>query len=364
MKKTLYIILCIFTSFCVVACTVASTGSDISEYSFISFEESAIHESVSEISEESIGTVSESSVETSSDSSSEISAENSTEISDIVSEVSEEISIYEGVGEAWLNGSVVAKNAFVYDLNAEEFLYEKNTGVNITPASVTKLLTALYALENAPTDMVITPGSELSLLNPHSSVAGIKSAHTLTLEQLIIGLLLPSGNDCAYTIAVNVARHVTGNTSLGDKEALDYFMSELNKYGEKLGCTDTHFTVPDGLAGEEHYTTAHDLVIIASAALENETIAKYISTPQCKFAAVSGHIFTWNNSNQFLHEDSEYYSPYVTGLKTGTLRGYTILISANINGNTYIIGVFASDTHQNRYNDAEKLLNNLINSLK
>lgn len=255
--------------------------------------------------------------------------------------------------------SLNANHIFVYDIGADKFILEKDADVNIIPASVTKLLTALYALEVAPVDLVITPSDELYLIDPYSSVAGIKQEHSFTLEQLIAAMILPSGNDASYIVAAATVRYQANAPDMSGREAVDSFMTALNDYAKDIGCTGTVFTVPDGLAGNEHYTTARDLVIIAKHALANPVIAKYMSMPEYTFISVSGHEFSWRNTNAHLNTASPYHSACVTGMKTGTLDLYSVMVSAEINGNTYIIGVFGAPSHDSRYMDSLKIINTL-----
>lgn len=318
--------------------------------------------SVQEVSVDDISDISVEDVfsEVSSEISVESAEENeSSEASDFEEQISEEETVAPDKTQQALlalSEAFTAENVFVYDLNNESFLFEKGTDVNIIPASVTKLLTALYALETAPVDMTVTPSDELFLLNPYSSVAGLKFEHTFTLEQLIAAMLLPSGNDAAYTVAAATARYKENDPYLNGKEALDSFISAMNEYARGIGCTGTVFTVPDGLAGDEHYTTAHDLVIIAKHALENPVIAKYMAMPEYSFTSVSGHSFTWKNTNAHLNSASPYHSACVTGMKTGTLGKYSVMVSADISGNTYIIGIFDAPSHDARYIDSYKII--------
>ena len=181
---------------------------------------------------------------------------------------------------------------FVYDVTDGVMKFRQGTDRKIVPASVTKLLTALTALDMMPENTVITPGDELKLVAAGSSVAYIKAHHRLTLAMLVEGMLLPSGNDAAYVTAAGAARYATGNRDMSGRDAVDYFMAKVNEFAVKIGCTGTHFTVPDGLAYEGHYTTADDLVIIAEKALENPVISRCAAllTDSVKYA--SGHTNT------------------------------------------------------------------------
>lgn len=259
--------------------------------------------------------------------------------------------------------NVTAEAAFAYCLDSHHFAYEKNTDVKINPASITKLLTVLYALEIAPKELVVTVGDELNLLQPYSSVAGIKYGRKYTLEQLIIAMLLPSGNDAAYSVAAGAARYAT-QQDLSAREAVDWFISNMNDYSVKLGCTDTHFTVPDGLAYEDHYTTSGDLVIIAENALKSEVISKYIALTEFSFTTENGDEHFWKNTNAHLHNDSPYYIECVTGMKTGSLGKYSLLVSAEINEKTYIIGILGASTHNERYENSTVIINALSEAEK
>ena len=262
--------------------------------------------------------------------------------------------------------AISAANAFVYNVNSDELLAKKGDGLNFSPASITKLLTALYALETAPSDLVISPkAEELSLVGKNSSIAYIKTHHKLTVSQLIQGMMMPSGNDAAYALAAGVGRHIAGDQSMNGKDAVSLFVKGLNEYAIKIGCTGTHFTVPDGLAGSEHYTSSHDMIIIGKLAINNPIIAKYAKTVSQKVYYASGHSITWNNTNSLINPNSEYYSPYVNGLKTGSLTGnYCLYVSAVINENTYLIGIFGAPTKSGRYDDAHILIDAILESVK
>lgn len=246
---------------------------------------------------------------------------------------------------------------FVYDVTDGVMKYSHGTDRKIVPASITKLLTALTALDMMPDNTVITPGDELELVAEGSSFAYIRPHHRLTLAMLVEGMLLPSGNDAAYVTAAGAARYAAGAPDMSGRDAVEYFMTKVNEYAAKIGCTGTHFTVPDGLAYEGHYTTADDLVIIAQKALENPVISRCTAllTDSVKYA--SGHTNEWRNTNLLIDPDSEYYRESVTGLKTGSLTdAYSVLVSAVIDGKTYIIGVFSTPYPEDRYVVADRII--------
>ena len=264
------------------------------------------------------------------------------------------------ITDAMLN--VRAQNAFVYNVTDGTLLAMKGDGLNISPASVTKLLSILYALSVCPESYEITPKQEeLNMVGSGSSIAYIKTNHRLTVAQLVKGMLLPSGNDAAYTLAAGVGRYVANDPNMCGADAVALFMKGVNEYAASIGCTGTCYTVPDGLAGDEHYTSTHDLIIVGEAALNNELISSYTKIVSERVRYASGHYMTWNNTNKLINPDDSYYSPYVTGLKTGSLTdNYCIYASADIDGKTYLIGIFGSPTKNSRYDDAHILLNALL----
>ena len=183
--------------------------------------------------------------------------------------------------------------AGLYNASTGEALYEKNSDKHIKPASLTKILTAITALTYMNTDTVITVGTELNLLPKRSSLCLIKSGHRLTLYDLLTGMLVASGNDAAYTIAVNTARHVMNEDSISDKEAISYFTDLMNSVAKAIGCTNSNFTTPDGFDSEGQYTTIKDLSLICSYALKFKEIREIVSTVNKKVIFKSGENVTW-----------------------------------------------------------------------
>jgi D-alanyl-D-alanine carboxypeptidase (penicillin-binding protein 5/6) len=239
---------------------------------------------------------------------------------------------------------------FIYDCKAEEFVAIHGAAQRIYPASTTKLLTALYALTLLSPDELVTPGDELSLVGAGSSIAYIKSHHTLTVEMLIEGMMIPSGNDAAYAIAAAAGKKL--DSTLSGKAAVERFMEGLNEYAASIGCCSTSFTVPDGLAEEEHYTSVEDMAIIAKLAFENETLRTFGGIAKADVTYESGHTNTWVNTNLLLIEDSGYYDLRVISGKTGSIEGsYNVIFLAEEDGRQYIIGIFGSENKTARFAD-------------
>ncbi len=244
-------------------------------------------------------------------------------------------------------------HAFVYDIATNELILYSNDDTNrIYPASITKLLTALYALEIMPESYLITPGDEVYFPPDGASSAYIRPNHILTLEMLIEGMMLPSGNDAAYAIAAAGGRLIAEDDLLMPEKAVALFVEGMNEFAKSLGCMDTHFTTPDGYAGDEHYSTTGDIAVIAKKASQNETIMKYAGMLSDNVTYASGHTNTWTNTNKFLDPSSKYFNEHVTGLKTGSLVNNYSMITIYIDDNVQIIiGVFGCPTDDDRYKD-------------
>ncbi len=253
--------------------------------------------------------------------------------------------------------NISAPNAVLYNASTCEALYEKNPDSRIHPASLTKILTAITALTYMDTDTVITVSTELKLLPKHSSLCLIKNGHRLTLYDLLTGMLVASGNDAAYTIAVNTARTAMNREDVSDKEALSYFTDMMNSTAKAIGCTNSNFTNPDGFDSEEQYTTVNDLALICSYALNFKEICEIVSTARKKVVFQSGENVTWSNSNKLLHPDSPYYFPEATGMKTGTtpLAGKCLIAATEFEGQTYIAIVANCKNDDERYSSVIKL---------
>lgn len=245
----------------------------------------------------------------------------------------------------------------LYEADTLTAIYEKEAQTKIYPASLTKILTAITALSYVPSDTVFTVGSEQELVPARSSLCLIKKGHKLTLYQLLSGMLIASGNDAAYTIAVNTARFVMNRDDISDKEALSYFSTLMNSIAETAGAENSCFINPDGFDNEKQYTTIRDLAAICRYALCFDEICEIAACSEKHIVFKSGENVTWKNSNQLLHSDSPYYYPNAIGMKTGTtaLAGKCLMAVAEIEGKTYIAVVSGCSSEESRYSSALSL---------
>ena len=270
----------------------------------------------------------------------------------------------EKLGATWKvfdERTLSAHSAFVYDCEEEEYLHMTGTpDQQVYPASITKLFTTWVMLQILDPDTQVTAGDALSLVRSNSSVAGIKKGNVLTVEQLIQGMLLPSGNDAACILAVAAGRELAEDPWLPCEEAVARFMEEVNDRAKEEGLTGTHFVTPDGYHDPDHYTTLGDMLKIGQLAMSNETIAKYAAVAQIETGLTE--VPVWNNTNWLVRPESEYYCPYATGLKTGrtTEAGNCLMSAFEIDGEQYIIGVFGCEKTADRFADTLHLLNTAL----
>jgi serine-type D-Ala-D-Ala carboxypeptidase (penicillin-binding protein 5/6) len=250
------------------------------------------------------------------------------------------------------SGSVLIRGeaGLLLDMDSGKTLYEKNQHKMLFPASTTKILTALLAIENGNLDKPIRVGKEVRSKTPGESTAWLREGQVLTLRELLAGLMLPSGNDAARTIAIYTAKTQAGK--LSDEEALEYFVDMMNKRAKKLGAADSHFMNPNGLHHPNHYSTAHDLGLIAEAAMKNPSFKEIVSSK-----IYSDKAITYENRNQLLDDNSPFYFEGANGIKTGftSEAGYCLVSSAERNGKKFIAVVLKSDK-SNVWNDSISLL--------
>ncbi len=257
---------------------------------------------------------------------------------------------------------LTAQQAFVYDCEAGEFTYLMGQPDDkVYPASITKLFTAYVALQFLQPEDLITAGDELDMVGVGSSVAEIEKGNTLTVEMLVEAMLLPSGNDASYLMAVAAGRAIAEDETLAPADAAALFVREMNGQARVLGMSGTHFTNPDGYHEYDHYTSNADLVVIGQLALENETIMKYASVAN-HTVTLGDRTLEWKNTNALIDPASEFYCPYTTGLKTGQTpsAGCCLLSSFDVEGKQYIIGVFGCPEMDDRFADTLQLLNETL----
>ena len=182
---------------------------------------------------------------------------------------------------------VEAKSAIILCGDTGEIIWEKNADEKMEPASMTKLMTALLAVENLKPDQEVEVTGEAAAM-PETKIY-LQTGEKITVEELLYGLLLESGNDAAVALAIATAGSV------------EDFAAMMNERAKEIGCTNTNFVNPSGLADENHYSTARDMVMIAKEALSNETVRKIAGTAEHTIPATNAYEErNLENTNYFL----------------------------------------------------------------
>lgn len=224
--------------------------------------------------------------------------------------------------------SIASPSAILMDLKSGKTLYEKDIDKKMYPASLTKVMTAVIVLENCDLNDIATVSYDAVMsLSSGYVTANLQIGEELTVEQLLYVLMVGSSNDAAIVLA----EHVSGS--------VDEFSKLMNEKAKEIGCTSTNFVNPNGAHDENHYSTAHDLALIAKYAMQNETFRTLVSTTSYKLPITNKYekedrLFTTTNALLIVNNNTRadnYYYKYATGIKTGftTPAGNCLIASAN-----------------------------------
>lgn len=236
---------------------------------------------------------------------------------------------------------ISAVTAVMIDASTGSVLYEKNMNQKMYPASMTKVASAIVALNHASlTDTVTFSDTAVNSLAWDDSNIGISVGETLTMKDALLGLLLPSANECANAIA----EYVGGSNA--------DFADLMNEWAASVGAVNTHFVTPSGLFDENHYSTAYDIALICRAAIQNSTFLELESYTDYVVTATNSAGGTRDIEISFSHEMSD-EEGFVAG-KTGyeDEAGYNLVTVMERNGTTLIVVVMNDD---NRYPDTSSL---------
>lgn len=233
---------------------------------------------------------------------------------------------------------IYCNSAILIDARTGNILFEKNSNQKSYPASTTKVLTSYIALSQGidyNTEIIPSRNAVMSVPTG-SSIAYFSENEKLTFEQVLYGLLLPSGNDAANILA----EHISGSNS--------NFADLMNATAENLGMTNSHFVNPSGWHNDEHYTTAADLAKVAKEAMKIDKFREIVKQQKYNMPPtnVSKQTRPFTNTNKLLHTDGEYYYSYATGIKTGytSQAGNCLIASAYKDGIELISVVLGGHT--------------------
>ncbi len=260
-------------------------------------------------------------------------------------------------GNVGSDPAVTAEAGITFNMTTGEVLFSKNACERLEPASITKVTTCLVALKYGDLTKEITVEADmLADLDPASSLCHITPGCTVTLEQLLYGLMLPSGNDAANVIAYCVAG--------GEEE----FVSLMNREAAALGATGTHYTNAHGLTDPEHYTTAYDIYLIYHEAVKYEKFLEIIGAQSYTADFMDNGAMaslTWERGIWYFNGQAqapEGVTPL--GGKTGTTpeAGYCLsLASEDAEGNRYISVVLKAADRRDLYSNMTALLSKIQN---
>ncbi|MCY9761163.1 D-alanyl-D-alanine carboxypeptidase [Paenibacillus alvei] len=259
------------------------------------------------------------------------------------------------------SGTLEAQAAVVMNQDTGEVLYGMNDNQRLEPASTTKIMTALLAIEMADMNEQVTVGKEVLLANPGESSAGLRLGELLSWRDLLEAMMLPSGNDAARTIAVQLGRQLQSNPSLQEEEAIRVFVQRMNERAEELDLRNTHFMNPHGLHHANHYSSAHDLAVIAKEAMKSKLFRSIVGQTSADVKLVNSDMEelmkSYTNRNRLLQQGSEYYYEGSTGIKTGFTdeAGYCLVSAAEREGHRIITVVLHSGSNS-VWTDARELL--------
>ncbi|MHC1721939.1 MAG: D-alanyl-D-alanine carboxypeptidase family protein [Aminipila sp.] len=237
--------------------------------------------------------------------------------------------------------TISAKQAVLMDATTGKILYERNSSSKAYPASTTKIMTALLTIETVEeldsdlTQKVKIPAEAVGV---EGSSIYLSPGEAVSIEDLLYGLMLRSGNDAATALAIIIG----GNQ--------DNFVNMMNARAKEIGCTNTHFLNPSGLFDENHYTTTADMALIAQTAMQNKTFKKISAAETWEASRAPDKYNYFYNKNKVVHQ---YQGG--NGIKIGFTKasGRTLVASAERNGKQLICVVMGAPDW---FNDSYKLM--------
>ncbi len=251
---------------------------------------------------------------------------------------------------------IIGESALVMDMTTGKVLYELNADARMFPASTTKMMTAILAIENLNLDNKLTCDDEVAATK--GSVLGLKNGEEVNIKALLYATMVRSANDGAVALAKAVSPNV------------ESFANLMNKKAYELGCKDTHFVNPSGLHNDDHYSTARDLALIARYCMQNEVFRDVVKQPSFTLPATNMSdarsvtstnlmLFDTTDANRIYVGNELRYCKYddCIGIKTGyTPEAQGCLVSAATRKGTTILCVVLKSDNYGRFSDSINLL--------
>lgn len=268
---------------------------------------------------------------------------------------------------------VTCKAWAIADAASGELLFENGAETSRDIASTTKIMTALIVLNWIESDASRLEEAITFSVNADETIgstAGVRAGESTTVQELLYGLLLPSGNDASVAFAEHIGRSLIladsdsedGNSPTGE-QCYARFIDEMNRTAQRLGAHKTQFRNPHGLTEEGHQSSAADLVLIAKAALEFPLFSEIVNTPQrgAELSSTSGYTrnVVWKNTNRLLQIEG------FAGVKTGTTRaaGACLVALSERDDRELLIVILGATSTDARYVDARNLARHAWNQI-
>lgn len=242
--------------------------------------------------------------------------------------------------------------AALFNIDSHEVLYANNANEKLYPASLTKILTAVIALEKGNLNDVITVSKNCEIKESGAQLCGFKEGDKITLEQALHGMLMYSGNDAA----VAIAEYISGS--------VEEFANLMNEKAASLGATNSHFVNPNGLHDDNHYTTVYDLYLFLKEAIKYDEFLEIVSkdswTTTYTLSDGSSKDITFKTTNLYLKGDKDAPDGVtVIGGKTGTTQAAgscLAILSQNESGKPYISIILKAKNRSVLYTQMSELL--------
>jgi D-alanyl-D-alanine carboxypeptidase len=264
---------------------------------------------------------------------------------------------------------VTAKSVYAIDMTSGVELYAKDPFAHLQAGSIVKVVTALVVVNNAELDeQIVIKESDLVDTAEFSNM-NLTAGDTLTVSQLLYGLLIPSGNDGARALARHVGTKMTGSED--PEVATGAFVKEMNAYAASLGLKNSRFTVPDGIDTPNSYTSAYDITMLSRELMKNEFLRGVVKEPGYRFYSVGpeNRLYEKETTNLRLNQNG------VVGVKTGTttMAGGNVVLARQVNGgaNTVLITIIGANheyltgdptTPDARWTDADAIMSSMDGS--
>ncbi len=240
-----------------------------------------------------------------------------------------------------------AEGSILIDASTGQVLFDKNANKVLEPASTTKVMTAIIALEKCNLNDEVTVQEDFTKID--GTTVGLLKGDVVTVHELLLGLLLESGNDCANALA----DHISGN--------IDEFSKLMNAKAKELGATNTNFKNPSGLPDPEHTTTAHDLALFLREAIKNKDYLSITNTPSYTLVPRNNpeRKIIFNNKNYMINKNSRYYYPFAISGKNGytTKSNQTYVAAAEKDGHVLVAAFLNALNKDQNFHDMQTVFN-------